>query len=178
MQDTANAERYDLVARVLHWLTVGLIVTQFAVAWTMPDIHRGTEPVGLIAWHLSIGTLILAVMLLRAGWRLTHREPPAPSSLSFWMRAVSRVTHGALYALLIALPLLGWANASARGWQVALFGAVPLPALSAKGSPLGQTSGDVHQAVAIVLLVVIGLHVLGALYHLLVVRDRTVQRMI
>lgn len=170
--------RYDPVARLLHWLTVLLIAAQFAVAWTMPDVHHGTRPTGLIAWHLSIGITIVAVILIRAGWRLTHREPLAPASLSPVLQLVSRLTHGTLYALLVALPLLGWANASARGWSVKLFGVLPLPALSLTGSPQGMALGDVHQTVALVLLGVIGLHVLGALYHLLIIRDRTVQRML
>ncbi|MBP2278333.1 cytochrome b [Sphingomonas sp. PL20] len=169
---------YDGVAKLLHWTIVILVVAQFAIAWSMPDIHRGIEPVGLIAWHLSVGMAILAVMLVRAGWRLTHPAPTPPISLSSAMQAVSRATHSALYALLVALPLLGWANASARGWRVTLFGVIPLPPLSAAGSPLGMTLGDVHQTVAIVLLVAIGLHVLGAVYHLVIVKDRTVQRML
>lgn len=178
MSKINGSERYDGVARSLHWLTVVLLVTQFAIAWSMPDIHRGTGPLGLIAWHLSVGITILAVVLIRAVWRLTHAEPPAPATLSVPMQAVSRITHISLYALLVALPLLGWANASARGWSVRLFGAIPLPALTPTGSPLGLSLGDVHQTVAIVLLAVVGLHILGALYHLLVVRDRTVQRMV
>ena len=178
MRDLPHVERYDIVARSFHWLTVLLIVIQFAVAWTMPDIHRGTLPTGLIAWHLSIGTAILAVVLARGAWRLTHREPPPPQSLPPLMQGVSRVTHVALYALLVALPLLGWANASARGWAVTLFGVVPLPPLFAKGSHVGMASGDIHQTVALVLLAVVGLHVLGALYHLVVARDGTVQRML
>jgi cytochrome b561 len=173
-----SSERYDGLARSLHWLTVVLIVAQFAIAWTMPDIHRGTQPLGLIAWHLCVGTAILAVTLLRAGWRLGHGAPPAPATLTPVLKAVSRVTHGALYALLVALPLLGWANASARGWPVTLFGVLPLPPLSPKGSPLGHSLGDVHQLAAWALLAVIALHVLGALYHLVFVRDHTVARML
>lgn len=38
--------------------------------------------------------------------------------------------------------------------------------------------GDVHQTVALVLIGVIALHVFGALYHVIVVRDRTLQRMV
>jgi cytochrome b561 len=154
-----------------------LIAAQFAIAWTMPDIHRGTQPLGLIAWHLSVGTAILAIALVRAGWRLTHPAPPAPAGLSPILQLVSRVTHVALYILLVALPLLGWANASARGWPVKLFGVIPLPALSTQGSALGHSLGDVHQIVAWVLLGVIGLHVLGALFHLVVIKDHTVARM-
>lgn len=178
MNEAIGTEHYSRVARLLHWVVVVLVAAQFGIAWTMPDIHRGTEPAGLIAWHLSVGTAILAVMLARALWRLSHREPLPPAMLSAPLRLVSRATHVLLYTLLVALPLLGWANASARGWSVSLFGVLPLPALSAAGSPLGRQLGDVHQTVAIVLLVVIGLHVLGALYHLVIVRDRTVQRML
>ena len=178
MKFTPGAERYDGIARSLHWLTVALIVAQFAIAWTMPDIHRGTKPLGLIAWHLSVGMAILAVVLIRAGWRLSHRAPPPPATLSPLLTTVSRLTHFALYALLIVLPLLGWANASARGWSVGLFGVLPLPPLMSTGSALGHQMGDVHQLAAWALLGLIGLHVLGALYHQFVVRDRTVSRML
>ena len=178
MSEDFRPERYDGVARFLHWLTVLLLVTQFAIAWTMPEIGRGTRPIGLIAWHLSVGTAILAVILIRAMWRLTHREPPAPTTLSPTLQFISRATHVALYALLLALPLLGWANASARGWEVELFGLIKLPAMVSLGSPVGRALGDVHQTVALVLLAVVALHVLGALYHSLVVKDRTMQRMV
>ncbi len=50
--------RYDTVARFLHWLIVALIVAQFAIGWTMPDVHRDTQPIGLIAAHLLVGTAI------------------------------------------------------------------------------------------------------------------------
>ena len=173
-----GAQRYDPVQRAMHWLTVALIAIQFAVAWTMPDIHRGTQPLGLIAWHLSIGVIILAVTLFRAGWRFVNGALPPPATLSPALRAVSQVTHGALYVLLVVLPLLGWANASARGWPVKLFGIVPLPALMPKGSALGHQMGDIHQLAAWALLGVIGLHVLGALYHQFVARDRTLARIL
>lgn len=94
------------------------------------------------------------------------------------MHILSRVTHVASYALLVALPLPGWANASARGWPVWVFGALHLPALCAKGSLLGPAPGDIHQPVALILLAVIALHVLGALYHALAVRDDALPRML
>lgn len=58
------------------------------------------------------------------------------------------------------------------------FAVIPLPPLSLTGSKLGHAPADIHQTVAVVLLVVIGLQVFGALYHMLVLRDRTVQRMV
>ncbi|NTX27447.1 cytochrome b [Burkholderia pyrrocinia] len=171
----ATPARYDAVARFLHWLIVALVVAQYAIGWTMPDVHRDTQPIGLIAAHLIVGTALLAAMAGRVLWRATHR-PPA-SDLSPAMRALSGVTHFALYALLIAVPLLGWINASSRAWAVTLVGVIPLPALSAAGSGFGHAMGDVHGILAWVLFAGICLHVAAALAHRFVLRDRIVQRM-
>ena len=174
----SRRENYDGVARSLHWLTLLLLLAQFTLAWTMPDVERGTAPVGLIAWHLSFGTAILFTMLARLGWRLSHPAPPAPTHVPLAQQFVSRANHFLLYAILVVLPLLGWANASARGWRVALFGLIPLPHLLPAGSAFGIGLGDIHATTALVLLGLVGLHVAGALYHRLVLRDRVLQRML
>lgn len=44
-----------------------LLVVQYAIAWSMPEIHRGTQLETQINLHFVVGTLIL---LLHAG-RLT-----------------------------------------------------------------------------------------------------------
>lgn len=167
--------RYDGVARFLHWLIVLLVAAQFVLGWTMPDVHRDTQPVGLIAWHVLVGTTLVAAMVCRIVWRLTHRPPAV--ELAKPLRIISSLTQLALYALLIIVPLLGWINASSRGWSVTLFSAIPLPALSATGSSFGHEMGDVHGTLAWVLFALICLHVAGALTHMFVFRDRIAQRM-
>lgn len=167
--------RYDAVSRFLHWLTVSLVGAQFLLGWTMPDVHRDTQPVGLIAWHLVTGTALLAVMACRILWRTTHR-PPA-DDLAQPLRAIAGLTHSALYALLVAVPLLGWINASSRAWRVTLLGAIPLPALSPAGSSFGHVMGDVHGILAWALFALICLHVGAALLHRFVLRDQTLRRM-
>jgi cytochrome b561 len=83
-----------------------------------------------------------------------------------------------LYLLLLVLPVMGWMNASARGWPVGLVGLIPLPRLVAPGSVIGRAMGDVHATTAIIFLLLIAVHVTGALYHMLILRDRTIQRML
>jgi cytochrome b561 len=167
---------YDGVARFLHWLIAALIVAQFVLGWTMPHVRRDTQPVNLIAWHLGVGSTLLAVMLIRVIWRATHRPPP--HSLSPVLHGLSRATHFFLYVVLIGVPLLGWANASARGWHVKLLGLLPLPALSAAGSHFGRASGGLHTRLAWVLFALICLHVTAALFHRFVLKDKVLQRML
>ncbi|GLU31107.1 cytochrome b [Trinickia caryophylli] len=167
---------YGSVARALHWLVALLVAAQFVIGWTMPEVHRDTLPVGLIAWHLGVGATLVAAVVLRIVWRATHRPPP--DTLAPVHRIASKLTHTLLYAALAAVPLLGWANASSRGWDVKVLGLVGLPALSAKGSALGHEMGDVHSALAWVLLVLIAAHVAAALYHRFVLKDDVLQRML
>ena len=174
----ARADGYDPIAKGLHWLTVALLGCQFAIAWTMPDIHRDTPAEGLVSLHLSFGAAVFVVTVLRLLWRLARGAPPPPAHLPAWQALAARAAHGLLYVLLLITPLLGWANASYRGYAVSLFHVVPLPALLAKGSPVGRPLGDVHMWLAYGLLGVIGLHVAAALYHRVVLRDEVLQRML
>ena len=179
-----EAEQYTGVAQALHWLIVALLIVQFTLAWTMPDISRGTEPERLISLHLSFGSLILLLMVVRFLWRMTHSAPPPPTGLPAWQLLSSRVVHALLYVLLFAIPLLGWVNASYRGWTITLFGVIRLPGLvqprthTPPGALVGPWTGDLHIWLSYGLLAVVGLHVLGAVYHRFVLRDRVLARMI
>ncbi len=174
---SSTQQHYDSVARFFHWAVLALLVVEFSIAWTMPEVHKDTRPDGLISWHLFLGTLILVVALLRLFWRLSHRAPP-DLFMPRWQAIAANSTHKLLYVVLIVLPLMGWANASSRGWDVKLLGTIPLPALAPRGSDWGHEMGDVHQAVAIGLLVIVGFHVAAALYHQWVMRDNILQRML
>ena len=171
-----RAPAYGAVARTLHWVTVLLIALQFVIGWTMPDVHKDTTPVGLIAWHLGIGATLIAVMVPRVVWRLTHR--PALDDLPPLLDIVSRITHFFLYIGLLLVPLLGWINASSRGWTVRLAGVMPYPSLSSTGSSFGHKMGDVHGILAWGLFALIVLHVAAALFHRFVLKDHVLQRML
>lgn len=169
---------YNAPARALHWATALLLVLQYVLAWTMPDVHRDTKPVGLIAWHLGVGMVIVLIVVVRLLWRSAHAVPPESDTLPPALRALARYTHWFLYLLLIAVPLMGWANASSRDWSVTLLGFIPMPALSPAGSSIGHALGDWHRNFAWVLIALIGLHVAGALFHHFVLRDGTLERML
>ena len=168
---------YGGVAKMFHWLIFFLLVAQYAVGSIMPHIGRDTLDEGYVAWHLSIGAAILFVIVPRLLWRIAF-PVPLDSAMPRWERLQASVTHWMLYALVLLMTLLGWAAASARGWQVNLFGIVPLPALATKGARWGHEAGDIHTVVVYVLLAFIVLHLAGALFHYFVKGDSVIQRML
>ena len=177
-QPTA-ATGYTPVAKLLHWAVLALLVAQYTVAWTMPHIGRNTKPETLINLHFSFGVLILAVAIVRLAWRWTHGEPVPLDGIPPWQVTSARVVHGLLYVLLLVIPVLGWMNASYRGFDVNVFGLFTLPRLMTARAPGFGWTGDAHAIVSYyVLLTVIGLHVLAALYHALIRRDRVLARML
>lgn len=174
----ARGAAYGGTAKTLHWLIVVILSVQFAVAWTMPDIGRGTQPGRLIALHLSIGFLVLILAILRLLWRLAHPVEPVTEGVPRWQVRAAQAVHWLLYFLLLALPVLGWASASARGWSLRFFGLLPVPSLLPADPALAGTLGNVHQLAAYTLLGLVALHVLAALYHHFVLRDRVLLRML
>jgi cytochrome b561 len=145
----------------------------------MPSIRRDIKPDTLINLHLSFGVLILAIAVVRLGWRLTHVEPPPEDGLPPWQVQSARIVHWLLYLLLFAVPVLGWMNASFRGFSVMPFGILELPKLMAPQMPGFAWTGNVHTLLATyVLLALVGLHVAAALYHWLARRDGVLQRML
>jgi cytochrome b561 len=179
MAKSQTSPSYAGTAKALHWTIVALLIVQFVLAWTMPEIRRDTKPDTLINLHLSFGVLILGLAVIRLGWRATHAEPPPEDAVPLWQVQSARIVHWLLYALLFVVPILGWINASWRGFAVSLFGLIELPKLMATRAAGFRWTGDVHGVLAnYLMLVLVSLHVAAALYHYFVRRDRVLQRML
>ena len=175
---TPTSSGYTVTAKALHWLIVLLLIAQFIFAWTMPHIGRNTPVTTLISLHFTFGVIILAVAIVRLGWRLTHREPPPEDGLPPWQNLTAHIVHYLLYALLFAIPVLGWINASWRGMPIVMFG-LELPQLVATRAPGWGWTGDVHGLMSnYLMLALVGLHVVAALYHHYVLHDGVLKRML
>jgi cytochrome b561 len=172
-----KAPGYGVIAKILHWLIFALLAVQYAIGSIMPHIGRHTIDEGWVSWHFSVGAAILFFIVLRLAWRLVHPVPQLPTLTTF-ERLVSGATHWALYLLVLAMTLLGWAATNSRGWDVRLFGLVTLPSIAPKGSHWGHECGDIHNVLVYVLLGFIVLHVAAALYHYFVKHDEMVGRMV
>lgn len=152
---------YSRTQILLHWLVAVLIVFQFVAHEPMSDawdkISEGVE-VGfspLVAAHVFAGIAVLILVVWRLFLRLTRGVPPLPEEEAPAMKMVAHLVHWGLYALMILLPVSG---------GMAWFGGV-------------EAAAEAHEAMKIIILAVVILHVLGALYQQLVLKTNIMERM-
>jgi cytochrome b561 len=157
--------RYTPLAVTLHWLMAALIFVTVPLGFYMQGLPLSPDKLQLYSFHKWIGITLLALAMLRAGWRLTHAPPPLPAVVPRWQRRVSAGVHGAFYVLLFCVPLSGWLMSSAKGFQTVWFGVLPLPDLVDKNRELGETLALLHQTLNFALLGLVSVHVAAVVQH-------------
>jgi cytochrome b561 len=186
MQWRNTASRYGYVATALHWVIVVGIVAQYFLAEAAEDHEgAGASTFNAANLHNSIGLTIFALALLRVLWRLVELPPSLPQTMKSYERTLARTTHFAFYALLFALPLTGWALATADQQAISFFGLFDLPQLRI-GAQLPIEGGtltedqleEIHEVLFNVLLGLAVLHIAAALKHHFFDRDNVLRAML
>jgi cytochrome b561 len=168
--------RFTPAQRFLHWLMAACIIAMLFIGVGMVSTVL-PKYLTLVAVHKSLGIVILALALIRLATRLRYGAPPLPADLPVPMKLGARLSHYALYALMIAMPLLGWGMLSAAAYPIVLFGAVRLPSILPQSDSLHTLLWNAHYALAFVFFATILLHVAAALYHALIRRDGVFEAM-
>jgi cytochrome b561 len=176
------AARYSLVAIALHWLLAAALVAVFVLGVYMHELPFSPQRLKFYSWHKWAGVIILALSLLRLIWRATHRPPALPpaieAAMPAWQRFAHHATHHLLYALVVLVPLLGWAYSSAAGFPVVLFGVLPLPDFVPVDKSLAEMLKPWHATTAFAMAALVLLHVAAALKHQWLDRDGLLVRML
>lgn len=161
--------RFNRPARLLHWVMAALILAMLLIGVGM--VTSLSAYGALVALHRPLGILILVLALLRLANRRLHPPPPLPADLPAWQRRAAQASHVALYGLMLAMPLVGWAMLSAARYPVALVGPVVLPPILPRSPMLYAGLRSLHTILAYALFGVILAHVGAALLHGLIRRD-------
>jgi cytochrome b561 len=161
---------------MLHWTMAAAILAMLFIGIGMVSTVR-PDYVGLLATHKWLGIVILVLALIRLVVRLWSGAPPLPQDLPARMKLGAELSHYALYALMIGMPLIGWAMLSAGNYPVVLFGQVRLPALAPQSELLHALLWNAHRALAYAFFALILLHLAAGLFHALVRRDGVFEAM-
>lgn len=171
-------DRYNAVAQGLHWITALLILATLPIAWVMINMARDNPWVGtLFMIHKSLGVTIFAVVAFRIIWRGLNPAPPLPWTLEPWEAWTARIDHILLYLVLLGMPITGYITSAASDHPVKYFNLFTLPLLP-EDKPLAKAAGEIHEALSWGVYLLVGLHVLGTAYHLVVKRDGALNRML
>ncbi|MGN6590950.1 MAG: cytochrome b, partial [Sphingomicrobium sp.] len=162
-----------------HWITAALVIFQIWLGLSFADMAQGPERASLFTWHRTIGAIILLVVLARLTYRLANPPPPYPPELPKWERVAGTWNHRLFYLLLIALPIGGVLAVSGLtpGPTITLLGGVAIPKIPGISKDIGELAGNVHSAAAWLLMALIVLHILAALKHQFLDRNRAAGRM-
>lgn len=174
-----EAVRYAPGLRRLHWLMAVLVALGYLLIEQRGIFPRGsTGRFAMFQGHYWVGISILLLALWRMALRRRYGSPPITPPLAKLQALLATVTHIALYAFFIVMPLLGLATAWSDGKQVFVpFTHVAIPALLAENEALAHTLEDLHGEIGEIFYWVIGLHIVAALYHHFIRKDDTLARM-
>ena len=173
-----TSDRYGSVSIGLHWLTLALLIGVYGCINLIELYPKGSAPrEALKAWHFMLGLTVLLMVAGRLLNRLFGRAPGVFPPLPRWHARLAGLIHGALYAFMVAMPLLGWLALSAAGKPIPFFG-LDLPALLAPDKNLAESLKEIHETVGTLGYFLIGAHALAALFHHFVTRDNTLVRML
>jgi cytochrome b561 len=180
MRAVGNSKRgvFDQTTRLMHWLTAGLMLSVFVLAFSIDLATSRASHTAFLQLHRSVGLTVWVVTLFRLAWRQFAKYPDWPSDMSQTMRVAATASEYALYALLLAQPILGILQTNAHGDYVNMFFIGQLPAMIEKNQLLAHQLLSVHTAVGFSLLGLIALHVSGALFHHFWRRDDTLTAML
>jgi cytochrome b561 len=167
--------KFTALSRMFHWLTAILIFAALLIGFTMVNWLAGYATLRVV--HMSIGILVLIVVVLRIVNRLRHHPPAWPPTVGRREGKAVIWLERALYALILAQPLVGWAMVSATGKPVRVFGVVPLPRIAPFNIDVYSVLRETHSILAYLLVVVIAAHVSLVLAHTTVLRDGMLRRM-
>jgi cytochrome b561 len=175
MSTSKPRTQFALLSRILHWLMAAMLLAMLFIGVTMVaslgDYHV------LVAIHRPLGIMILILAAIRLVNRMCTTLPPFPPTMSRQERFLASSSEKLLYALMFALPLVGWGMLSAGHYPIMMFGPVHLPPILPANPTLYAVLRRLHTILAYLLFATFLAHLSAVLFHTMIVRDRLLDRM-
>ncbi|MDB5406689.1 MAG: cybB [Rhodospirillales bacterium] len=165
-----HGARFSLQSRLLHWAMAAMILAMLFIgigmAASVSERYRF-----LVAIHRPLGIAILVLAVIRIVNRLIKPPPALPDTLPVAQRLAAKASHLLLYALMLAMPLVGWGMLSAERYPIVLYGTLQLPPILPHSVILYAWLRQLHTDLALLLFATILAHLGAALFHALIRRD-------
>lgn len=171
-------QRYASLSIVLHWAMFLIIAAAYSCILLRENFPRGSDiREGLKTWHFMLGLTILLLFFIRIVARFLTAKPPITPAPPRWQMHFSKGVHWALYAFMLAMPLLGWTILSAEGETIPFYG-LELFALMSPDKVWAEQVQYIHETIGTIGYYLIGLHAAAALAHHYYFKDDTLRRIL
>ena len=175
MQESAA---YSAPSKWLHWIIAALVAGLIPAGIIMIRLPEGALQNRLFDLHRATGIVVLALVIARLGARRYFGVPEPAATLTPFERIASAAAHHSLLALLLLMPLTGWASMSAYRAEVPVFGLFNLPHILPQSDAGYTILSWLHTLMGFLMAFVIAAHIGGALMHGLIKRDGVLNRML
>jgi cytochrome b561 len=174
---SSDVKRYGRVARWLHWIVALFVIVQVpvGVAMTSAPLEAWADPLFIL--HKGLGAILLALVMGRALWRLTHAPPEFPDSLPPLEKRIAHRAHVAIYGALLIMVTSGYVRTVADGYPIELLDLMGIPPLLPVLPDVAAVMLVVHRFAVFVLVVLVAVHVAAVLRHAVIQKDAVLQRM-
>lgn len=172
-----DSQSYNLVARIIHWLSAVVVIAMFALGIWMMDLTYYSEWYKIAPyWHKSVGILLAAVTILRLIWK--HITPSPEVEGKSYEVVAAKAAHMLMYLMLFTLFVSGYLISTSDGRGIEVFNWFTIPGLGELFAGQSDIAGLVHYYVALVLIAIAGVHALAALKHHFIDKDNTLRKML
>jgi cytochrome b561 len=171
-------QKHHPLTRALHWGTVLCLLVAVSTILIREGVGDKHWRMLLMETHRQLGLLVMLGVAARLYVRQRHGMQNHMQGLPLAMRMGAVACHWLLYALLVGLPLLGWASTNAHNLNVHFLGVFQLPTLANVDSELADELSDYHMLGAWVLLGTLCMHIGAALFHHFIRRDAVLWAML
>ena len=156
-----------MAAMIIAMLFIGV-----AMVASLADYHS------LVAIHRPLGIAILILVIIRYVNRKLNPPPEFPPSMPPAERLVATISEKTMYAMMFAMPLIGWGMLSAARYPIVLFGPLHLPPILPHSPMLYAFLRKTHTIIAYLFFATIIAHFSAVLFHTLIMRDHLIDRMV
>jgi cytochrome b561 len=179
MQLMNSKAQYGAVAQILHWLTALFVICGWLLGTFHDDLPKGAARSVALSIHMTLGQCVIVFLIARLAWRMVNPPPPPePTRFGWLQQAVAALTHYVLYALLVAVPVMGIVVQLKRGNTLPLFSVWDVASPWPVDRAMARSLLKVHEYLADALLLLAGVHAMAALAHHHLFEDRTLLRML
>ena len=171
---------FGLVTIILHWLVGISIIFLLTLGWLMVNLEDVPQSLhnALYTLHKSIGATLLVLVAARVIWYLLEVRPMPVAPMPGWQLLLSHLLHRLLLVAMVVMVLSGWLLSESSKYPLVWFWLFTMPDLLPINDFVHDLAETVHSFSAWVTAILVGVHVLAALWHHFFDRDQTLYRML